>query len=111
MPEAPHDSPLADQALDVAIMIHGEPNVSETACAENITPEIISHEKRNVIELISKKKRLESAITNSRIKLFDDAAVISKMEEKYNFLHQLFFICIIVTFTILGKIIIFRLFR
>ena len=103
-----YDSPLADDALDVAIMIHGEPDISEKTYAENITPEIISHERGRVLQLINQKQKLSAIISENRAKLIDEATEINQLEGKYNFLYKMVITCVVGIIVACGIFVVLR---
>jgi hypothetical protein len=83
------DSPLADDALDVAIAIHGQPDDTEKTYAQNITSQQIEREKSRAFSLIARRRQLKTTIDMEKIKLSDDITQLSNLEGKYSFASKL----------------------
>jgi hypothetical protein len=101
------DSPLADNALDVAIAIEGEPDELEKKHAQNITADEIEHMKTHAQDLMRQRSSLEITASREKQKIIGEAQSMRALESRYKFFEKLFSNCAL-GFGIAAAIFIFR---
>ncbi|MDR3144559.1 MAG: hypothetical protein LBT64_03630 [Puniceicoccales bacterium] len=103
------DSPLADDALDVALAIHGEPDELEKARAKNISADEIRSIKMHAMDLVKQKSALEFAASRERRRVMGEARAMEALEIRHRFFEKLVSNCAI-GFGVITAIFIFRRF-
>ncbi|MDR2737975.1 MAG: hypothetical protein LBB18_03490 [Puniceicoccales bacterium] len=89
------DNPIADRALDVAISIHGEPDVAEKQFAENMTIAEIEKISASAAELLKRMATLEAISRKEKAKAIDESYAIHALESRYKFCEQLISRCLV----------------
>jgi hypothetical protein len=103
-----HSGELADAALDLALAIHGDPDVQEKLYAENITIPMIRRDKARALSLIARRDALKSSIDRQQINIDGDLAKLSNLEGRYEYASKLISSCLFAGSAIILSFLIFK---